>query len=209
MEAVCLIGVDGAGKTSIARRMAGILRERGVRVRVAWLRGTHTLASLAARLLHALGARGDCNPYYHVCVPERLRGAWAWLEAASIIPVIAGRFKAPGLLGYTVIGDRGPLDLIVWIRLTLGMDTRGTLLERLIIAVSRATCRSVYVRASLEALLSRRRGTRDERLIPAELQAYDELAARLKLPVIDTTSTTVEEAAKTILEEVGWCTRVV
>jgi len=204
LKPVCFIGVDGAGKTSIARLYAERLeRLHGRRARVVWLRGTHTAASLAARLLHRLGARGSCNPYYGVCVPHRLRRAWAWLEVFSLAPVAFTRLIAPRLLGRLVVGDRGPLDLIPWIAVTLGEEYSGGLVAAAVRLLSKASCKPIYVRASLETLLERRRGSRDEELIVRQLEMYDRLAGELGIPVIDTTGKTPEEAVEEAARIIG------
>jgi len=70
--ALCLFGPDGSGKSTLANHVAGWFRGRGFCVAVVWLRGTHTLASIFARLLARFSRfRGPCNPYYWICVPRK------------------------------------------------------------------------------------------------------------------------------------------
>lgn len=201
-----MFGADGSGKTSIARRVAAYLRGRGLRVSVAWVRGSHTLASLLARMLSRASAfRGACNPYYRICIPPAMRRLWVFIEFASVLPVVLARFAAPRLLGRVVVAERCPLDFLVWLVVTL-RDTSvvGSFYGRSTISLSRLLCsRILYVRAGVEALLSRRRGSGEEQLIPLELRVYDRLAEALGAPRIDTTGRSVDESFSEALEVLG------
>ena len=118
MLLICFFGPDGSGKTSIAQRLTAILC-RDSRTKRAWLRGTHTFASILARLLKKFRTfQGNDNPYYGLRIPPKLRHLWQLLELISIIPVWLWRFAIPKFLGYTVIGERGLLDFIVWVSIT-------------------------------------------------------------------------------------------
>jgi thymidylate kinase len=58
-----LFGPDGSGKTTLARALVGELRRRGLKLVIAWIRGTHTLASIIARILAKFSEfRGQDNP---------------------------------------------------------------------------------------------------------------------------------------------------
>jgi len=50
MPIVYFFGPDGAGKTTLVQRVATTLRERRYRVKVSWMRGSHTVASLLLKL---------------------------------------------------------------------------------------------------------------------------------------------------------------
>ena len=109
---LCLFGVDGSGKSTLARRVATYLRIRGFYTTIVWMRGTHTIASVLARILARFPAfRGSCNPYYRVCVSPKMRLLWLWVELASILPIILLRFITPRLLGRVVVAERSLIEL--------------------------------------------------------------------------------------------------
>jgi len=204
---VCLFGADGSGKTTIARFVSAYLRRKGISVQIAWLRGTHTLASIIARFLSTFPAfRGPCNPYYSICIPKKLRRIWIWLELISILPVVLMRLVLPRILGKTVIAERSPLDLLVWLTITLQWSgTLRSLVIPIVVSLARSLCdRLVYVRASELTLLARRRGCREESVIPLELHLYDALARALGTPCIDTTNRPVSESVVEVLKILGW-----
>ncbi|MGB9622287.1 MAG: AAA family ATPase, partial [Candidatus Bathyarchaeia archaeon] len=49
MPLICLFGPDGSGKSTLARALTKRLSDENFRVKLSWMRGTHTLASLVAR----------------------------------------------------------------------------------------------------------------------------------------------------------------
>jgi len=58
--------------------------------------------------------RGECNPHYEVCIPEKLERLWIPIELLSAIPYIVLRLVIGRLSKFTVF-DRGVADFIVWI----------------------------------------------------------------------------------------------
>jgi len=75
MTIIYFFRADGSGKTTLARILAKRLKENGLRVRISWMRGSHTLASLVARLLSRFNVFMGCdNPYYKMNIPRSLQG---------------------------------------------------------------------------------------------------------------------------------------
>lgn len=203
---VCLFGADGSGKTSIAKYVVARLCNCKRDVCVVWVRGSHTFASLLARLLSKFEVfRGECNPYYHICVPPKMKKLWMWIELTSIIPVVLKRFVIPKLLKRTVIAERSLLDFLVWLLTTLRYpNVMKSLCCKFILSLTFSLCdRAIYVRAEEEVLVSRRKGFSEERLISIQLSVYDSLARSLNTPCIDTSEKTVSESAKEALRLIG------
>ena len=198
---VCFFGPDGAGKTSLAKRLRAILEWKGVRVRVSWLRGTHTLASVLARLLSKFGAfRGPDNPYYGIKVPPGFRRLWWFLEFVSVLLVWLARFCLPRLFGWVVVGERGLLDFVVWVILTTrSPEFLRSLWGRAALALGLKGCVNVYVRAE-ESVLARRRGNSTSQTLAVQLALYDTLARAVGAPIVDTSCKSVRESLREILE---------
>lgn len=209
MVAICLFGPDGSGKSTLARVLARFFSNRGIKVRVAWLRGTHTFASVLARFLRRFKVfQGDDNPYYGLSVPSNFRCLWQIIEFISIIPIWLCRFVLPRLLGYTIIGERSILDFIVWISLTTrDLNFPHKFLGRTVLALGLKNYFNVYVRADLNVLLNRRRTEPTLLPMPTQLVVYDVLAKTLKTPTIDTTDKSVgksfQELLGTLVDLVG------
>ena len=204
---VCFFGPDGSGKTTLSRYlMVHAARSLGTRkVRRAWFRGTHTLASLIARLLRRFRTlRGPCNPYYEICVPRALKAPWMLIEIASIIPVLLAKLYVPLIMGYFVIGERGIIDFLVWMSLTLrSPELVKGFVGRALIALARSVGISIYVRAAPEVLKYRRRGSPEEGALGFQLIVYDAIAKAYNFPKIDTSKRGVMDCLNEVLTVIG------
>jgi energy-coupling factor transporter ATP-binding protein EcfA2 len=130
---VCLFGPDGSGKTTAAKILAAYLRRRGVKVRIPWMRGTHAAASLLARAMRPLGLKGTSNSYYGIDIPPTLYQLWWALELLSAPPIWMTRYALPR----NVVGDRCPVDLVVWVAATTDTRLLETTWARAALALAR------------------------------------------------------------------------
>ena len=203
MRWLCLFGIDGSGKSTLARRIAIFLHMQSFCSAIIWMRGTHTVASVLARILaHFPAFRGPCNPYYKICVPSKMRRLWLWVEFVSVLPVIFLRFVVPKLSGRVVVAERSFVDFLVWLVVTLRWSgVVGSFVGRSIVSLMFSLCdRVVYIRADLDTLVARRRGSPEERLIPVQLRIYDAVARAIGAPCVDTSRKSVGESVRELLE---------
>jgi len=171
---------------------------RDVYVHVSWFRGSHLLASVLARFLsHFTSLRGYSNPYYKISIPLRLRSLWILIEFYSLLPHYFLR-RLLSLL-YPVIGDRGLLDFIVWIIVTLDYPKFLSSLLGGFLARLAAKEKNVYVKAD-PATLRRRVADIPPSFLAKEIACYSVLAKYYASHTIDTTSRTPKESLGELLE---------
>jgi len=195
---IYLIGPDGSGKSTLARLLRSYLYSRGVYAHVSWFRGSHLLASVLARFLSRFASfRGYGNPYYRITIPPKLRPLWVLVEFFSLLPYyLLRRFL---LLFQLVIGDRGLLDFIVWIIVTLDYpgflgSFTGRFIARLAVKE-----KSIYVKADLVTLRKRVVDIPSPFLVK-EIACYNVLAKYYAKCTIDTTSRTPLESLGELVE---------
>ena len=203
MPLICLFGPDGSGKSTLAKALVYFLKRKELRVTISWMRGTHTLASIVARFLSKFRIfQGPCNPYYHICIPPRLKILWVWIEFYSMLPILFLRFMLPRAFGYLVVAERGLIDFLIWITMTTRQPRVLTsIIGRFTMALARKTT-NIYVRADLKTLQKRRQTSPETPSLSIQLKIYDAIAKAYKIPTVDTSIISVAESIKQILEQV-------
>ncbi len=202
---ICIFGPDAAGKTTLSNALRLLLRKRGFKVDCVWIRGTHTIASLMARFLFRFKTlRGNCNPYYGICIPPRLKRLWAVLEFTSALPLLIVRFMLNRIRYDVIIAERCPIDTLAWIVLTLrDFSLLRLLVLRALLAISLRLCRyRIYVYASQRVLKKRLMERGEHNVIPIEAQLafYDVIARHINALCIDTESMTIMKCVYEILK---------
>jgi len=204
MPIICFFGPDGSGKTTIARSPAEKLRSMGLKIKLSWMRGTHTLASMLARLLSKFTTfKGPDNPYYGIFIPSRLKRLWQLIEFMSVLPILLYRFMLPSLFGYTVIAERYLPDFLAWVSLTTrDSDYFRRVEARFLLALSMKADVRVYVTASEAELAKRRGGEVNHKFLSKQLKLYDDLVKLVGAYKIDTSGRSVKEALNELLNVV-------
>lgn len=196
MTIICFFGPDGSGKTSLAERLFEDCSLEGQRVKYSWMRGSHTIASVASRILSRIDSfKGEDNPYYMTKIPEGLVPIWQGLECVGVIPVILFRFVIPKLLGFEVVADRYSLDFIVWVSITTNDDgfSRGPIARWAAHLANHGTV-LFFVTAKPDVLAER--SGMDVDLLERQTRLYQSIIETfaLKVHTIETTEATVDDS---------------
>jgi len=195
---ICLFGPDGSGKSTLAKALAERFDKNKLKVRVSWMRGSHTLASLLARLLSKFSCfKGFDNPYYQISIPRNFKRFWQFLEFVSLLPILLARFLLPKMMGYVVIAERYLPDFIVWAAVTTKDEgfLKSTWAKFLLAITSKAQIR-IYVTAELKELV--RRSNLNEGFLRKQIKLYDVIAQAIGAYKLNTTNMSIEKSLQKI-----------
>jgi len=200
MPLICLFGPDGSGKTTLAKALARKLEGHSFNVRISWMRGTHTLASMLARFLSKFATfKGSNNPYYGISIPSHIKRVWQLIEFISALPVLLLRFMLPNLLGYTVIAERYIPDFLVWVVITTDDPSYlSSISASFLLALALRAKAKIYVKADLQKLVERRIDM-DPFFIMKQLILYEKLAEGMNSLTLDTTNRSIDESMDSLL----------
>jgi len=193
---VVFFGTDGVGKSTLARMLAESFSSNGENVKLGWMRGTHTLASIVARSLSNFTTfKGQHNPYYSIDIPRRLTRVWQLIEFGSALPILISGFMLPKVFGAKIVAERFTIDLLAWISDTTDDQSYLEKLEaRFLLALASRADVKVHVTASIEELSKRR--PLDEDFIRRQLRTYRFLSSMIGAYSLDTTGKSIDESFK-------------
>jgi thymidylate kinase len=229
---IAFFGPDGAGKSTQAELLVNFLTARGLRVKRAWVRSTHTFAYLLWMLFYKLNLCDDRSGMFRkmrfgfavsylnesqygavspiTMSPPILKGfvsrwIWATIEVVSIIPVVILQVYLPLLLGRVVVAERFVVDSIASIAYFLDDESfvDSWHARFLLRLVPRGTA-FVFVDADYGTILLRRKEVAGPReYTEFHRRLYEKMSKIVGALYVNTSSLSVEEANERILGFVG------
>jgi thymidylate kinase len=209
---IAFFGPDGSGKSTQVKLLAHRLEDCDERVRVVWIRSSHTLAFLLSQFFLRVGFyRVVSNEYGRetkipaVQVNSDLRVFWSMLELLSVVPIILFRVYLPLSLGYTVIAERYVLDTIVSIAYsTDNMKFLTSRMARFLLHFIPRDTIFIHLDSSY-AVIEKRRGSLTDPCHFLEFQkvGYKMLGELVGASPIDTSYMSVADTSNRIVEHVA------
>lgn len=204
MVLISIFGPDGVGKSTQTRMLAKSLLDRGINVRLVWIKSYHTLAFLIYRLFVKLSPRSIIfNPdgavirINAICNNSIGRMIWSWIEFLSLLPVVIIRVYIPLWNGCVVIADRYIVDSIVSIAYALNEPNfASTLLAKIMLFFIPKNSLLIHLDSDYDEIERRRGGKADsQELIVFQRSMYNDISKIIGAVKINTAEENIEDTA--------------
>lgn len=199
---ILLAGPDGSGKTTLAIMLKKELEKQGYKVKIIWIRGTHSIAFLLSVFLKKLLKLYGNQLFYHqLYIPRKIMRFWLVVELVSILPLMIWYYHLYRLR-YAIISERSLLDFAIWIVKGLGDEKlvmRSYAYRIILTLINRY--RPIYIRAHITELINRK--PYEKFLIQSFYPHYEALSKVFNLTTVDTTSHKVTQSFNYLKKIIG------
>jgi thymidylate kinase len=208
-EFICLLGVDGVGKTLHARQLKEALSQNGVRTKYVWLRFVHitTLFLLGYCRVAGLTIYEDISGISvgkHCFYKSKLVAyIYPRLLYIDLLPAYLLKIVIPRLMGQTIICDRFVFDTIIDLMIDLNNDHfHETSIGRKYLHLVPEDAKLILLDLDLELIHKRRPELAVDALLARRQGLYRKLAQTYGIPIIDNAQS-VSSVQKDILRALG------
>lgn len=205
---ICIIGVDGVGKTTHAQKLTNRLKNEGVRCRYTWFRFYHFLSLLLLAYCRLVGLtvyktkNGQKIGYHEFYRSKMVSFLYPWVRFIDILPLYFAKIFLPLCLKYTIICDRFIYDTLADLMIDLNdfhiySKIIGKLYTRLIPKNTKAIVLDLD-----ESIIRERRGDLvGDKSLELRRRAYHRIAEVFELSIVENKSE-IEVAQEAIVREI-------
>lgn len=208
---ICIIGVDGSGKTTQANMLVDRLRKEGLRCRYAWFRFYHftSLPLLAYARLMGLsemktlksGRKIGYHYFYRSKVVSTLYPFFLFID--TLIFIIIKIYIPRRLFKTGMVCDRFIYDTIVDLMISTGdSNIHRSKIGRLFLRLMPRNMRALMLKVNEPVLRERREDVKWDKTLNKRIEYYDRLSKDFYIPVIDA-SPSVEEVHEELVRKLG------
>jgi len=206
---ITLTGIDGSGKTVIARAIATLLLKRRFKVKILWIKSLHTLAYLTYCFFrktwgieYVINPKNKTIEHFATQYMGKMGKLWGLIEFISIIPwiLVANILKH---INYTVICDRYLADFLA----TVSLRVRDPLwwaksIPGKFLLILQSKTQTVHLKISASTVLERRPDIEyslDE--LKTLIALYKVIAKTINAAEVVNENKSLKEAVKEVVEK--------
>jgi thymidylate kinase len=188
---ICLSGIDGTGKTTLAMKLKNELDSLGVTCKYIWFRNARVLSLPFLALCYLAGfaertiINGKRVGIYHFYRNRSVARLWLWISAVDLIFVSVWKIQLPLRLGHAVIVDRYVIDALVDLMDDTGITDLNSYPYKLLLGLVNRCSIAAILTVDEEESLRRKDDSISSAYLTRRQQLYLSVARDLRIPVID------------------------
>jgi len=191
---ICLVGIDGSGKTAHAREFFAAFRGSGKACRYEWLGSASFISFPFMALCRLLGYTqihnlpgGQICAEHHYYKNKAIATMWPWIRLVDLMIFTLLRVYIALWQGFIVVCDRFVHDTLVETMVdTHSFNLHRKLVGRLILRL-KPQCAEVFLLDIDEATaLRRKKDIPHSGYLSLRRKSYRLIAAALRIPIVDT-----------------------
>ena len=187
---ICLSGIDGTGKTTLAMKLKSELESLGVRCEYVWFRNARLLTLPFLALCYLTGfaelttIKGKRAGIYYFYKSKPVARVWLWISAIDMFFVSMWKIKPPLWRGNTVVADRYVIDGLVDLMGDTGITDLNCYAFKLMLRLLDRSLIAVLM-VDEEESLRRKNDSISLAYLTERRQLYLSVARELRIPVLD------------------------
>jgi len=174
---VCLVGMDGVGKTTHAKQLCHRFRQMGVDSRYVYGNRYFFWGLLVSLFAKLLGYKKESSYQWN----RALSYVWSVTVLLDYLPVLLGKILFPKFVGATVVCDRYVYDIFVYFRYNRFYFDGVVNVLKLLSPIPNI----VFLLDAPEEVVSARKPENDDSYYMEQRRIYHELADRLHFTRVD------------------------
>jgi len=190
---ICVSGIDGTGKTTLAKKLVGEFSYSGIKCKYAWFRRARFISLPFLAFCYLTGyaksiklQNGTRAGEYHFYKNKLIARLWLWISALDILFLSLWRVFIPLKRGYTVVTDRYVIDALVDMMCDTKMNSLNNFPCKLLLRFLPEKIVNIILDVNEEIAFQRKNDTLSLEYLKQRRKVYLKLSQELKIPVINT-----------------------
>lgn len=196
---VCIIGVDGVGKTTHVKRLLARMKEDGIRCRYTWFRFYHFISLILLAYCRLAGftiyeTKNEQKIGRHEFYRSKMISfLYPWLLLIDMIPLYLVKVFLPLHFGYAIISDRYIYDTLVDLMIDLNnFNIHRTIIGKFFLKLVPKDTKIILLDLNESLIRKRRMDLLGDKSLEARKLAYCLIAEEFKIPNINNDGEIIE-----------------
>ena len=204
-ELICIIGVDGTGKTTHAQKLLNEMKNEGVPCKYTWFRFNHFFSLILLAYCRLAGltvyerTNGQDIGRHEFYRSKIISFLYPWMLFIDILPMYFIKISIPLHIGYTIVCDRYIYDTLADLMIDLNdLNIHRKIIGKFFLRLFPIDTKAIILDLDEETIRERRIDLMGDRSLERRRKVYKQIAKDFDIPIIENTGS-IKEVHKNIV----------